>query len=576
MAISAFAIWEVESGGSDTANGGGFDPSQTAGMFTDGAATVATGSSPVFTSASYNFVAGDVGAWVYIGAGTNWIAGWYNIASVASNAATLSAAIGSAVLSTGGSTAVVTAPSTAIGCATTASPTGATWSIDYSQQSAAQFSYTDLASTGTGLTVSSVAHPFAKQQVGNVLVVASGTNFNAGRYVIASVAASVATVQGPTNITTGVGASGVGGMGGALVSPGKAGSLMASGHDIFLKSNGTTPYTVTSASNNVANGCVALPAGSSASNLSQYIGYGSVRCDDGTLPIVKANGSISSFSLCTANASDGNIIRNIQFDGNSGTASTGVSVQGNSVLVYKCNILNCTSFGVRGQGTYPSTAILCSCTNCSASATYEINCYNCVSYNHTSSTAAFFGGPNAAVYVNCIAYGGTGATAYGFALQGTDTCINCTAYNNAGDGFNVTVGVNTVTMINCYAEKNGGYGFNASAASNNIKMITCAAGFGSGANASGAYNTSNITIGEVISFINCSVSGSAFTNAGGNDFSLNNLAGLGAVLRSAGLPGVSGYPGTSTASYPDIGAAQHLTGIGIPPIVNCAIYNVVP
>ena len=35
MALSASTIWEVETGGSDTANGGAFDPSQTAGMFTD-------------------------------------------------------------------------------------------------------------------------------------------------------------------------------------------------------------------------------------------------------------------------------------------------------------------------------------------------------------------------------------------------------------------------------------------------------------------------------------------------------------------------------------------------------------
>src|SRR6185503_9870086 len=92
-------IFEVRAAGSDTANGGFFDPGQTAGMNTDGAATSATGNSPVFSSASYNFVAGDVGAWVYIALGTNWTPGWYQIASVASNVATLTATIGTAYLS---------------------------------------------------------------------------------------------------------------------------------------------------------------------------------------------------------------------------------------------------------------------------------------------------------------------------------------------------------------------------------------------------------------------------------------------------------------------------------------------
>ena len=75
MALSGYLIWEIRPGSGSDNNGGGFDPSQTAGMLTDGAATSATGTAPVFTSASYNFVGGDVGAWVYIASGTNWIPG---------------------------------------------------------------------------------------------------------------------------------------------------------------------------------------------------------------------------------------------------------------------------------------------------------------------------------------------------------------------------------------------------------------------------------------------------------------------------------------------------------------------
>ena len=90
MALGGTTIVEVQTGGSDSANGGCFDPGKvSAGGFTDGAATSATGNSPVFSSASYNFVAGDVGAWLYIDSGTNWIPGWYQIASVASNVATI-------------------------------------------------------------------------------------------------------------------------------------------------------------------------------------------------------------------------------------------------------------------------------------------------------------------------------------------------------------------------------------------------------------------------------------------------------------------------------------------------------
>src|SRR5882724_9576846 len=127
MAFTSSAVFECQTGGDDTNNGAIFDPG-VAGFPTDGAATSATGTAPVFTSASYNFVAGDVGAYVYVKSGTNWIAGWYQIASVASNAATLTATIGTVVV------AALSGMSTAAGCATTASPTGATWGIDYSRQ----------------------------------------------------------------------------------------------------------------------------------------------------------------------------------------------------------------------------------------------------------------------------------------------------------------------------------------------------------------------------------------------------------------------------------------------------------
>ena len=85
MALAATAIAEVESAGSDT-NGGMFNPGNAnfpTDLTTD--ANTANTASPVVSSASYNFVAGDVGAWVFVKSGSNWTPGWYKISSVASN-----------------------------------------------------------------------------------------------------------------------------------------------------------------------------------------------------------------------------------------------------------------------------------------------------------------------------------------------------------------------------------------------------------------------------------------------------------------------------------------------------------
>jgi hypothetical protein len=113
MAIAATAVWEIRStgtsgdlnGGGFVSGGGGTDYSlQDAAQynFTDLAATVATSAAPVVTSASHNFVAADVGNIMHITAGTNWTAGWYQIISCASNAATLDRACASVAGPSGG------------------------------------------------------------------------------------------------------------------------------------------------------------------------------------------------------------------------------------------------------------------------------------------------------------------------------------------------------------------------------------------------------------------------------------------------------------------------------------------
>lgn len=70
--------------------------------------------------------------------------------------------------------------------------------IDYSQQDAAQFSFTDLASTnGTSnpCTVTSASHNFVAADEGNSIFISAGTNWTVGRYFIASTAANAATLD---------------------------------------------------------------------------------------------------------------------------------------------------------------------------------------------------------------------------------------------------------------------------------------------------------------------------------------------------------------------------------------------
>lgn len=546
MALASTTIIEVETAGSDTLNGGAFDPGQTAGMFTDGAATVATSAAPVFTSASYNFVAGDVNAWLFIASGTNWTPGWYKIASVAANAATLSAASGAAVItptSNASSLAVMT-PSTAGGCATTASPTAATWSIDYSQQAAAQFAYTDLVSAGTGLTVSSVLKPFAKQHVGNSLVITGGTNFNLGRYVIASISGVTATVVGPGSITTGVGANGTGGQGGAVVSVAIASSFLVASVRIYIQ---TGNYTISSASTNVANGCCTRSV-----NGVTIEGYSAVRGDlipfgaAGTRPVLTASG-ISTFTIFGGTGTSGSY-RNLNIIGGSFVSSRGFLILGD--IVYNCRASGFTNNAFINTGG--NTAFYMRCNGVSSTTQPAFSMASaaildaCVG-NGNSGVPTFSASGSAVSMVNCITYSSGGVLAHGFDVSGgCVVCINCVAYNQTGMGFRA--GNTAVTFVNCIAEGCTGVGFGQTGNPILVALFNCAA----------FNNSADKTLtGQTRLIVQGFVSGSAsfFTNAGSFDFSLNNNAGGGAAARAAGYPGV--LPTGLTTGFLDIGAAQH-------------------
>ena len=169
MALSASSVIEINSGATaSNVNGGGFNPAN-AGMLADLTTDTNTANTaaPIVSSASYNFVAGDVGNWLYIKSGTNWTPGWYKIASVASNKATLSAAVGSANVVQVVNNRYVT--NTVIGCATVGTPTAGTFTIDYSQSTACITStaVSDYASVGASTNLTSATAGFTPVMVGN-------------------------------------------------------------------------------------------------------------------------------------------------------------------------------------------------------------------------------------------------------------------------------------------------------------------------------------------------------------------------------------------------------------------------
>lgn len=523
MAFTSGTYWEVQTTGND-ANGGGFDTG-VAGFPTDGAITSATGASPVISSASYNFQSADVGAWLFIKSGTNSRPGWYQIASVAANAATLNAAIGSAVLFN--STGTNGTPSTALGCGSSATLTSITWGIDFSQQASAEISYTDMVIGGTTTTFTSAGNPVDKRIIGNIINVTSGTGFTVQRVAVVSTSGTTATCDKSLGTTASTGGNGA--LGGCFLSLGQAGSVQISSNTLFVK---TGAYSITSASTNVSGGCYTQTG---LSNV-RLEGYSTVRGDLGTAPVLAASG-ISTFVVILTGAE--HVTRNITVD--CATLTSGRAFALNRGTGFMLTAKNCTNGGFINATNNPNL-VKCAATGCSSVAAIQgyIDAFDCVAYANT--VQGFTPGSNSGHYF-CVAYGNTGAAVDGFGTGTSTMFVNCIAYGNGRDGFRVTN--NSTALINCIAESNSGTGFNITGSAS---LLTNLAYFSNG---------TNITVSNLLTLVFNSIlyTSTAFVNAAGGNFALNATAGGGASLRAAGIPGVSA-DGLSTG-YLDIGAYQH-------------------
>lgn len=516
MALTATCVLDVRSGGSDANNGGGFDPGQTAGMLTDGAATSATGNSPVFTSASYSFVAGDVGAWVFIASGTNWTAGYYEIASVSGGGATLKAAVGEAVLIRHREL------NTAAGCATVASPTTATWSIDYSRSNAAQYTYTDITYV-SGTTFTSAAHPFGKEQVGNIIQITGGTNFTTGHYIITSVTGVTATFN--ATACSGASSNGAGGQGGCLASPGKAGSIMVSGNLMFVN---FATYTITSSSSNVAGGRLTVPTMSSG-QLSLVISWNTIRTInnlDSSRSTFSA-GAVTGITLVTLTNWSG--IKNFIVDGATGASNIGISGSANLGKAWNCKVYRCPGNGIQAIDCYDCEADTCAVGFANGGTRIRCVASACTSQGFTRG-----------VNVMCISYANSSHGFYGD--SNAMSCIHCTADGNTGDGFRYNTDQQLICE-RCVATNNGGYGFNGNSSDAFVYLRKCA----TYNNTSGATNPATRLIMDEGAYAPGS---DPITNRAGEDFS---------VTSGSNLRGISyAFPGTTaTTTYDDIGAVQH-------------------
>lgn len=416
---------------------------------------------------------------------------------------------------------------------------------DWSQQDAAQYSVTDGVTAGT-TTITSATANFGTDVVGNLIYVSGGTgSVAAARYqIISRTNATTIVVDRSTGLTAGTGVTLK--IGGAVDHPNIVIPIMVSYNIVWIKT-GTYDF-----STGVTVATATYPY--------KIEGYNSTR-GDGTAASVTLRATAAITMITGSNGgtaqSDMHVYRNLTLDGNSdtGTNATTIGSTGTGTLTAFINVIikNWSGNGINGgSSTYPNVyghnleIYGCNKGISGASAcTLNVMLYGCSIHDNTSHGVEQISGQGLTV-VGCLFYDNGGS---GLVYTGRLSLIqNCTAYNNTSHGFhNSASGWNLSWIRNCVSYGNGAKGFSKTGSTNEW-MFNCAA----------AGNTTGQIDHSTAYQINCittDLTGNPFTNAPSGDFSLNNTAGQGAILRAAGFPGV--FPDGTTTGYLDIGAAQH-------------------
>jgi hypothetical protein len=425
---------------------------------------------------------------------------------------------------------------------------------DYSQQDAAQATGVNLtvdATTNTKVTPDGYT-PNASTDPGNVIQITTtggGAAFTTGFYEITSVTGGEWVLDRSPAATSSSGAHWS--FGGGLASPGMASGAAVGSNIIYLKS-GT--YNCSS-SDNVSGGKFTLPGGSSAA-CTTLVGYSTTRTltNTDTKPILQSATSTNNNTICTTNSDC--TVRNIDFENaNSDTGCTAISTGANLYVT----IENCKINGYKTGIDFIVAGGSAVITGCEIILANEANaigindgnqCYigGCYIHGGTSATSNGIVTALDCTIDRTIIANITGSTSNGINVGGRNPIItNCTIYNVSQDGIINTGGTNQGGLVrDTIVASCGRYGLNMITAVDNWRVLNLA-----GYNNTTANTNATTTLGAQNTL---ALSATPFTNAGSGDFSLNNSAGGGAVVRGAGYPGT--YPGGSSVSSPDIGAVQ--------------------
>lgn len=417
--------------------------------------------------------------------------------------------------------------------------TGTDWSL----QASPQYALTSVTSSGSGNTVLSASA--VSDMVGNIAQVISGTNFTVGFYQVSSVSVGVSitfsTNQSAVSICSGIGASGVINIGGALATVNKilsTSSLLGSGHSIYASGSESRSTVLTP-----------VPA------VCRIIGFATTLLDGGKYTFKATTGMATMFSSSVAG-----IYENLKFDGNSQTISAAFVSGTNMQQAWR----NIEVTGVSGSSTviaiegvqrqisiHDNASSGAMWTNAGA---FPISCEEFECYNNANAAQVILNSSSASIVSlkNFVIYS-NGGDAFKNTSNSVFQLSDGVIYAQGGVGINSTLTVGATNLAGIEIERviiMGCIGAAVALSSSTTqkfrnRLRNC---FEYNNNSQGSLPSSAGKFEGSLSQLN----GDPFISSSTGNFSLNQSGLDYATLKSVGFT----YPRGITIDYRAVGAAQ--------------------
>jgi hypothetical protein len=433
---------------------------------------------------------------------------------------------------------------------------------DFSQQDAAQYTFTNLASV-TGTTnpciVTSVSHNFVAADVGNLLHVTAGTNWIPNFFQIVSVAANAATLDRACG-TAAVITNGTFAVGGAIaaLAPAVQATGRVGSNRFYVKATGTLTITATLTLNTTVTASSTVPP-------NRIIGYTSSRTDKGKASVtLSTNTGLTAFD---GTGITGWYLENLNINCSSLGTSTGIALGDNSYAI-NVKVSNCTIAGISLTTSNFESVIdseVTGCTSACTAAILQVGNGGQILRNwiHDNASPGLKFSNRGTIIFNLFS-NNTGATSDAIVSASGDggVILNNTIYGSGRDGIRFTGDdlVDQITIRNNLIVNSAGQGITGAlnAGSPALSQYDGNAYFNNAGTRTNMDDTGAVNAIDAVSpytnTLDVILTADPFVNAAGNNFSLNNTTGGGAAARYSGTPGP--IPGNSFSGNQGQGSQQ--------------------